>query len=212
MSDPEILSVLEELLRPYPVEIQLKLREALERLHITNPDDPVLELMLALGLWGTFYQKISCQIVEAGRMADLQQTSAFEFFNDRLRLLQGLTLTIQRATDRLSTAGEDIVKRFPVDDIVQKTTDRIDASVQSLPIEGLLRTIVTTREEMATLGRFAKNAADKLETGAQMVEDCARRLTDAGLPRVSFGWSAGCVLFGFALAFFAFWWFGYGPK
>jgi hypothetical protein len=208
----DIPSVLEELLRPYPVEIQLKLREALERLHITNPNDPVLELMLALGLWGTFYQKISGQIVEAGRLADQQRGEALDFFNERLRLLQGLTLTIQRATDRLNSAGDDIVNRFPVDDIVQKTTDRIDAAIQSLPIDGLLRTVVTTREEMATLGRFAENTADKLETGAQMVEDCARRLTDAGLPRVSFGWSAGCVLFGFALAFFAFWWFGYAPK
>ncbi len=208
----EIPSVLEELLHPYPVEIQLKLREALERLHITNPNDPILELMLALGLWGTFYQKISGQIVEAGRVADQQRGEALDLFNDRLRLLQGLTLTIQRATDRLSTAGEDIANRFPVDDIVQRTTDRIDAAIQSLPIDGLLRTVVTTREEMATLGRFAENAANKLETGAQMVEDCAQRLTDAGLPRVSFGWSAGCVLFGFALAFFAFWWFGYAPK
>ncbi len=207
----DIPSVLEDLLRPYPVEIQLKLREALERLHITNPNDPVLELMLALGLWGTFYQKISGQIVEAGRLADEQRGEALDMFNERLRLLQGLTLTIQRATDRLSTAGEDIVIRFPVDDIVQKATDRIDAAIQSLPIEGLLRTVVTTREEMATLGRFAENAADKLVAGAQMVEDCAQRLTDAGLPRVSFGWSAGCVLFGVALAFFAFWWFGHGP-
>lgn len=207
----EVPSVLEELLTPYPVEIQLKLREALSRLHITNPDDPVLELMLALGLWGTFYQKISGQIVEAGRMADLQQTSAFEFFDARVRLLQGLTLIIQRATDRLSSAGDDIVSRFPVDDIVQKTTERIDEAIQSLPIDGLLRTVVTTREEMADLGRFAQRAADKLETGAQMVEECARRLTDARLPRVSFGWSVACVIFGFALAFFAFWRFGHVP-
>ncbi|CAN5626010.1 hypothetical protein BH09VER1_BH09VER1_14230 [soil metagenome] len=203
--------VLEELLQPYPVEVQLKFREALARLHLTNPDDPVVELMLALGLWGTFYQKISGQIVEAGQLADQQRGEALDTFNERLRLLQGLTLTIQQATDRLSAAGDEIVKRFPVDDIVQKTTDRIDAAIQSLPIDGLLRTVVTTREEMADLGRFAQRAADKLEAGAQMVETCARRLTDAGLPRVSFGWSAGCVIFGFALAFFAFWWLGYAP-
>lgn len=206
-----IPSVLEELLQPYPVEVQLKFREALARLHLTNPDDPVLELMLVLGLWGTFYQKISGQIVEAGRLADQQRGEALDTFNERLRLLQGLTLTIQQATDRLSAAGVEIVERFPVDDIVQKTTDRIDAAIQSLPIDGLLRTVVTTREEMAYLGRFAQRAADKLEAGAQMVETCARRLTDAGLPRVSFGWSAGCVIFGFALAFFAFWWLGYAP-
>jgi hypothetical protein len=206
-----IPSVLEELLQPYPVEVQLKFREALARLHLTNPDDPVLELMLALGLWGTFYQKISGQIVEAGWLADQQRGEALDMFNERLRLLQGLTLTIQQATDRLSSASDEIVERFPVDDIVQKTTDRIDAAIHSLPIDGLLRTVVTTREEMADLGRFAQRAADKLETGAQMVEECARRLTDAGLPRVSFGWSAGCMIFGFALAFFAFWWFGYGP-
>lgn len=163
----EIPSVLEELLVPYPLEVQLKLREALARLHITNPDDPVLELMLALGLWGTFYQKISGQIVEAGRMANLQQTGALQFLNDRLRLLQGLTLMIQRATDQLSSAGDDIVKRFPVDDIVEKTTERIDEAIHSLPIEGLLRTIVTTREEMTDLGRFAERAADKLEASAQ---------------------------------------------
>lgn len=207
-----IPSVLEELLKPYPVEVQLKLREALERLRLTNPNDPILELMLALGLWGTFYQRISGQIVEAGRLADQQRGEALNILDERLRLLQGLTQTIQQATDRLSTAGEEIVKRFPVEDIVQKTTDRIDAAIQSLPIDGLLRTVVTTREEMATLGRFAERAADKLEAGAQMVEDCAKRLTDAGLPRVSFTWSAGCLIFGFALAFWAFWWFGYGPK
>lgn len=206
-----IPSVLEELLQPYPVEVQLKFREALERLHITNSNDPVLELMLALGLWGTFYQKISGQIVEAGRLADQQRGEALDTLNERLRLLQGLTQTIQQATDRLSSAGDDIEERFPVDDIVQKTTDRIDAAIQSLPIDGLLRTVVTTREEMATLGRFAERAADRLENGAQMVEECSRRLTDAGLPRVSFAWSAGCIISGFALAFFAFWWFGYGP-
>lgn len=205
----EIPSVLEELLVPYPIEVQLKLREALARLHITNPDDPVLELMLALGLWGTFYQKISGQIVEAGRMADLQQTSALEFLNDRLRLLQGLTLSIQRATDRLSSAGDDIVNRFPVDDIVEKTTMRIDDAIQSLPIDGLLRTVVTTREEMADLGRFAERAADKLEASVQTMEDCTRQLTGSGLPAVSFAWYAGCVAFGFALAIFAFWWFGH---
>ncbi|HRJ71577.1 MAG TPA: hypothetical protein PLS03_05095 [Terrimicrobiaceae bacterium] len=204
----EIPSVLEELLAPYPVEVQLRLREALARLRITNPDDPVLELMLALGLWGTFYQKISGQVLEAGRMADLQQTSALEFLDDRLRLLQGLAVIIQRATDRLSSAGDDIVNRFPVDDIVQKTTERIDEAIQSLPIDGLLRTVVTTREEMADLGRFAERAADKLETSAQTMEDCAMRLTGMGLSTVSL---AGCVILGFALATFAFWWLGHGP-
>lgn len=202
-------SVLEELLAPYPVEIQLKLRETLARLHITNPDDPVLELMLALGLWGTFYQKISGQIVEAGRLAELQQASAFEFFDERIRLLQGLTLIIQRATDRLSSAGDDIINQFPVDDIVQKTTDRIDLAIQSLPIDGLLRTVVTTREEMADLGRFAERAADKLEASVQTMEDCTSRL--AGFGWLSFAWSAGCVLFGSALATFAFWWLGQRP-
>ncbi len=204
----EIPPVLEELLAPYPVEVQLKLREALARLRITNPDDPVLELMLALGLWGTFYQKISGQVLEAGRMADLQQTSAFEFLDDRLRLLQGLAVIIQRATDRLSFAGDDIINRFPVDDIVQKTTDRIDEAIQSLPIDGLLRTIVTTREEMADLGRFAERAADKLEASAQTMEDCTKRLTSLGLSTISL---AGCIIFGFALATFAFWWLGRGP-
>jgi len=208
MSDQEISSVLEELLTPYPVEVQLKLREALARLHITNADDPVLELMLALGLWGTFYQKISGQIVEAGRIAELQQTSSLEFFDDRLRLLQGLAVIIQRATDRLSSAGDDIVNRFPVDDIVQKTTERIDEAIQSLPIDGLLRTVVTTREEMADLGRFVERAADKLETSAQTMEDCARRRTDVGLSTVSL---AGWVILGFALATFAFWWCGQMP-
>ncbi len=211
MSDQEIPSVLEELLGPYPVEIQLKLREALARLHITNPDDPVLELMLALGLWGTFYQKISGQVVEAGRLADEQRTIALEVFDDRLRLLQGLTLIIQRTADRLSSAGDDIINRFPVDDIVQKTTDRIDSAIQSLPIDGLLRTVVTTCEEMADLGRFAERAADKLETSAQAMEDCSQRLTDNGLSAVSFAWYAGCVAFGFALAIFAYWWFGHQP-
>lgn len=202
-------TVLEELLAPYPVEIQLKLREALARLHITNPDDPILELMLALGLWGTFYQKISGQVVEAGRMADVQQTSAFEFFDDRIRLLQGLTLIIQRVTDRLSSAGDDVVNRFPVDDIVQKMAERIDAAIQSLPIDGLLRTVVTTREEMADLGRFAERAADKLEASAQTMVDCTTRLTNSEFS--AFGWSAGYVAFGFALATFAFWWLGQKP-
>lgn len=207
----EIPSILEELLTPYPVEIQLKLREALARLHITNPDDPVLELMLALGLWGTFYQKISGQIVEAGRRADQQQTIALEILDDRLRLLQGLTLIIQRATDRLSSAGNDIVNRFPVDEIVQRTTERIDSAIQSLPIDGLLRIVVTTREEMADLSRFAERAADKLKANAQTMEDCASRLAGSGLPAVSFAWYAGCVAFGFALATFAFWWLGHAP-
>jgi hypothetical protein len=56
MALPTVLApnVLEELLKPYPTEIQLKFREALERLHLVNPDDPIFELMLVLGLWATY--------------------------------------------------------------------------------------------------------------------------------------------------------------
>jgi len=94
---------------------------------------------------------------------------------------------------------------------VQRTTERIDSAIQSLPIDGLLRTVVTTREEMADLGRFAERAADKLEASAQTMEDYASRLAGSGLPALSFAWYAGCVLSGFALATFAFWWLGHGP-
>jgi hypothetical protein len=99
----EVPILLKKLLEPYPAEIQLQFREAIEKLHIQNPNDPIFELMLVLGLWGTYYQKISGQIVAAGEQMKAQNETALKSLDERVRMLQGLTQTIQQATDKLET-------------------------------------------------------------------------------------------------------------
>lgn len=195
-------TILKKLLEPYPPDVRAQCWEAVEKLHIRNPDDPIFELMLALGLWGTYYQKISGEIVEAGRQSGAQNDAALKSLDERVRLLQGLAQIIQQATDRLSGAGAEIVKNFPVEQIAEKITARLDETINTLPIKELEGAVVSARLEMDNAARSAKGTVERLDAATKQMEDAARRINQTNLPRLSAGWIVLWLVTGAAIAGF----------
>jgi len=199
--------ILEELLKPYPTDVRLLFREALARLRIVNKDDPILELMHVLGLWGVYYQKISGQVAETGGQINKQNEDALTSLDERVRLLQGLAQAIQRATDRLSTAGAEIVRRFPVEAIARQVASRVDAKISTMPIENFEAKVGTASQSLRTFAALA----DKLEAGVKRVESCAKKLDETPLPRISWWWSVGCIGLGVVLTVGGTWLFQAQP-
>lgn len=201
-------STLEELLKAYPQEVRLKFREALERLRIVNKDDPILELMLVLGLWGVYYQKISGQVVEAGEQIELQNKAALTSLDERVRILQGLAQIIQQATDRLDTAGNDIVKRFTANEIARQVNDEIAGKLKAMRFGDL----------WTDLGLLSKNLekvrgmAGDIEERVKRMESCTNKLERMPLPRFSLAWSAACIAFGAVITALGFWLFLIQPE
>ena len=200
--------ILEELLKPYPPDVRLLFREALARLRIVNKDDPILELMHVLGLWGVYYQKISGQIVTTGGQIKGQNEEALASLDDRVRLLQGLAQMIQQATDRLGTAGAEIVRRFPVEAIARQVASRVDAKISTMPIENFEEKVSTANQSLRAFAALA----DKLEAGVKRVESCAKRLDETPLPRISWWWSVSCIGLGVVLTLGGVWLFKTRPE
>jgi len=199
-------NLLAKLLETQSPEMRLKIREAVERLHIVNPDDPIFELMLVLGLWGTYYQKIPGQVTQAGQDIKRQNAEALESLDERVRMLQGLAQAIHQATDRLTYAGKEIVEGFPVAEIARQITARVDNEIKTLPLKDFEKSVDQAKQTMELCGSTAQSSAQKLQTGVQRVEEAAQQINQLKLPPISFWWTVLWLVIGAAGPLF-FWWF-----
>lgn len=178
-------TMLKKLLEPYPLDIQIRFRETVDKLQLKNPDDPIFELMLVLGQWGKCYHEISEKIKEAGQHIEGQNEAALRSLDERVRMLQGLAQAIQQATDRLSSAGAEIVEKLPVEEIAHQVTDRINKTINKLPIEKLQTIVTTTDLQMSTVRTNSLAAISELNEVSRKLKSVADQINEIGLTGIT---------------------------
>jgi hypothetical protein len=192
-----IPEILEKLLAAAPRPLQAELREALKKAAILNPDDPVFDLVLVLELMSVYYQRTAAVVVKAGADIDASLT-------DRVRKLQGLAQLIEQATDKLEGIDQEIVKRFPVEWIVQQVVKKMDAQITTLPLTSFEEKMRDLRGTIHTSANTVENSSGRIAAAATDLENAAKKIEAVKLPRISIGWAVLWLVIGAALTGFAF--------
>lgn len=201
-------TLLEELTRGFPDKLRLELREALDRSGIRNPNDPVYELMLVLGIWAKYYESIPAAIETAAEEIRSGHQGALASLDGRLEQLRKLAQAIQTAIDQLDGAPQAIVERFPAESLARTIAAKLDARFQAVPLLKLEKDLQTLRSAVEELtGKDGGSGlAAKVEQGIKRLEESARKLRDCGY--VPDRWSRDMLfaLFGAAVMGTMIWW------
>jgi hypothetical protein len=120
-------TLLEELTKDFPDKMRLAVREALDRTRIQNPNDPIYELMIVLGIWAKYYERIPASVKEAGDGLERKNAVMLTSLDTRMALLQKLAQAIQAAVDQLDGAPKAIVDRFPTESLAASIAAKLDA-------------------------------------------------------------------------------------
>jgi hypothetical protein len=175
-------SMLQELMKDFPEEIRLKLREAVDRTRIQNPNDPIYELMIVLGVWAQYYQSIPASIKAAGESVGRQNYKLHESLDRRVEVLHTIAQEIQAAVDQLEGMPKTIVDQFPSEALAKNIARKIDERFHALPttkLETELRSLAAAMESV-TGKSGQKGLAEKLDKELAGLTGCVERMEKKG--------------------------------
>jgi hypothetical protein len=200
-------TLLEELTRDFPEKMRLSVREALDRTRIQNPNDPIYELMIVLGIWAKYYERIPAAVKEAGDGLERKNTVMLGSLDTRVELLQKLAQAVQAAVDQLDGAPKAIVERFPIEALAGTIAAKLDARFQALPLTKLeadLRALDRAIKELVG-NEGGTGLAAKVEAGVKSLEEAVKRLAGAGYVPDQWPRDVAFTFLGAALAGLAMW-------
>ena len=197
--------LLEVLLEPFPSEVQNLFRQAKDRARIINPEDPFYQMLIVLNLYAAFYQKIPERVIEAAKQIAKGNEKATSELQQRVELLQGLSQAINQSTERLSHASNEIVDKFPVEQIAKSVGQRVDRTLESLPLASFERQVAAAQTTMARLADTAAASANAVNESTARINRCAQELKATDLPFMSFWSNAGFTLVGAAVTWLMMW-------
>lgn len=171
-------TLFEQLTNSLPESVRADLSEALRRANINNTDDPILELMMILGIFASYYELIPERIREAGEFVEKIALVMQEALDGRLDRLQTSARHVQAAVDQLAGAPQAIVDRFPVAAIGDGITRRLDLHLQDLPLGKLQDELLRLGGRMeALVGSDGHGGiAERVNTGMARLEDAVQQL------------------------------------
>lgn len=176
-------TLLEELTKNFPQSIKLNLRVAMDQTRIRNPNDPIYELMVVLGVWAAYYETIP------GKIRDVEK-SVMQSLDSRIELLQKHARTVQTAVDRMDSLPSQIVDQFPSDTLAASIAKKIDGHFQSLPLTKLerdLKSLENSMRELTGTQGLTKRVEDTMEDLKKTVKAMADRgFAEDRLPRDTF--------------------------
>jgi len=193
-------AALDKLLEKYPPDIQARFRALITKLHLENPHDPIFELMLVLGLWGTYYRETSGQIVTAGEQMEKKHAEALRLFDERVMALQSFSQVIRQGLERLEHVERTIVNEFPAGKVAELVVGKVNATLNTFPLDDLKKTVTDAHSSMTHAEKRVDSVSDTLGTAATRIEEAAARINAVKLPRLSVGWALFWMAVGAAIA------------
>jgi hypothetical protein len=175
-------TLLEELTSQFPDKIRMALLESLRRAKIQNPNDPILELMLVLGIWGKYYEAIPQRIKEAGDDVDQKVMQMINVLERQVLLLYNLSQTVQKAAAQFEGAPQAILDRFPAEKLAGSIAAKLDAQFQKLPLTQMEADLKTLRIAMTPLlgTPWNKGIAEQIKQSLDSLQLSTQRLADSG--------------------------------
>lgn len=200
-------TLLQELIKNFPEKLRLALHEALARTRVKNPNDPIFELMIVLGIWAAYYERIPASLKATGDGLERKNEAMLGSLDVRLELLQKLAQSIQSAIDQLDGAPKAIIERFPAEALAKNIAAKLDARFQSLPLtklEGDLRSLETAMKTL--LGKPGEaGLAEKVDKSLNALTASAQRLAQRGFVEDRWPRDIGFALLGAVLVAGSMW-------
>jgi hypothetical protein len=205
METPEPLNPFEAMIKSLPVEIQLTVEKLLRGFGITNRNDPLVQIVTALGLYAAYYEKIPARVTQAGEQIESQNQTALKSLDARVRILRGFAVVIQTATDRLATVPQEIVDNFPTQKVAEALRARIDDALHTLPLSQFEASAQRLNGHMGAFIVEAKRNENRIAEALSRLKANAADIANMEIPAVS-AWRGGGFFFvGFALAALIWW-------
>jgi hypothetical protein len=197
----------EAMLQTLPSEIRATVLAMLRDFRIVHKDDPILQLMMVLGLYAAYFQKIPERIIQAGKTNEAQSVAALDALDVRLRNMRAFTVAIQKATDRLTAAPQEIADKFPVEQIANELRAQIDTRLKMLPLGQFEESTERVNRNLEMFLTQAAEHFDKIETELSRIQKLAAEIAKLELPKVSWWRDAGFITVGAVIAALLLWWF-----
>jgi len=174
-------TLLDDLTKSLPEETRRKVRELLLRSRIVNPDDPIFELMVILGIWGQYYQSIPAAMNEAGKAADARVKTLVDAL---MSGIESVRLYSEQASQTIAEAPKALLAKFPADSLAAQIAEKIDKQFDATRLMVLQRELEALR---ATIGRVVVGEhgkgglAAQLEEGLARLQECADQMVVSDL-------------------------------
>ena len=197
----------EAMLKVLPLEIQLEVERVLRGFGITHNDDPLVHVMVALGLFAAYYDKIPQRVRDAGETIASENKAALAALDQRVQTLRGLGTVFQKATDRLGAAPQEIVDRFPTLQIAHQIRDKIEVALKTLPLTQFEAAAKQINGNMGTFVQEAKTSQEKIEKDVVRLQKNAADIAKLAIPGISIWRDAFFVTVSVVLTAFIMWFF-----
>jgi hypothetical protein len=201
----------EAMLKSLPLELQVAVERTLRGFGITNNDDPLVQVVTALGLYAAYFEKIPERITDAGTTIDTQNAAALGQLDIRLRVMRGFAVIIQNATDRLGAVPQEIVDKFPTQAVADELRRQIDDALKTLPLSKFEESVNRVNTSMGTFINEAKTHSDKIGSELSRLKDQANSISNLELPYVSWRRDVGFILLSAGVTALLMWWFAVRP-
>jgi len=185
--------------------------EVLLKSKIRSEEDPIFELMEALGLYATYFEKIPLRMTDAATTIENQNAAHLDALDPRLRVMRGSAHIIQVATDRLGRVQEEIVDKFPAQAVADKLRERIDEALKTLPLSELEESVNRVNANTSTVINEVKTHSDKIGSELSRLKDQANSISNLELPYVSWWRDARFILLSAGVTALLMWWFAVRP-
>ena len=195
------------LLEAEPVEMRADLERFLRKTEIKSDDDPLIPLMVVLKLYAAYYNTIPSKIADAGKAIDAQNKNALTSLDSRVSALQAFAVIIQKATDRLERAPQEIATKFPAQKLAEQLKTQIESELNKLKIGEFEQAVNRSSVRIETFVTQGDERAKQLDSIFSRIQKTVEGIKEMELPYVSWWRDVGFVFGGALAAAFLMWWF-----
>lgn len=185
---------LEELTKDLPPSVRLLIREALDHTNIKNPNDPIFELMMVLGIWARYFQSIPNCVEKASN-------DAGRSFDARLTQFQLLAQQIQSTIDKLEATPKALETLFPSETVARNIAGKVDAHFRALPLMQLESDVNRIEQSLNhLLGKKGElGLAARVDNSIGRLEETVKEVKKLDPKRTPWWKFAVCILAGAVL-------------
>jgi hypothetical protein len=174
---------IDRLLRLSPAHLRPEIESLLRRIRLIDPEDSVIQLMLALSLYATYYQTIPHQMAEVAENMGKDNRAHLTALDTRVKTLREMATILQTASDRLEKVPQEIVNRFPTDKVAEQLHLKVELALKNIKLAGLETLIRSLNGEVKKFNE----SANILQTNSERLKQSAESINQAQLRYVSGG-------------------------